>query len=325
MNKKHYAVVVTSKQNAELLAVSDDKPLAEDEVRGRTLCTLISAGTELSWNYCGNTFPSCPGYSAVFVVEEVGSAVKDVKIGDRLFCLGSHRSFQHVPIAKCVPVPPTLASEKALFARMMGISMTTLATTTAKPTEAVMVTGLGPVGLMAALVFQVCGYNVIGCEPEKRRRQWANNVGIQTLYESIPTEDLAIVGKVGLVVECSGHEGVVLDACKMIRKRGEIVLVGVPWRRRTDYYAHELLSLVFHKYAVLRSGWEWELPLHTSDFQPHSIFGNFVAAIKWLAQGAVKVDGLYGKANPADAQNVYQSLLNNTAQSLCVIFDWENV
>ena len=31
-------------------------------------------------------------------------------------------------------------------------------------------------------------------------------------------------------------------------------MVGVPWRRQTDAYAHELLSLVFHKYVVLRSG-----------------------------------------------------------------------
>lgn len=325
MNKKQYAVVITSKQNAELLPVCDIMPLAEDEVRGRTLCTLISAGTELSWAYSGNTFPSYPGYSAVFVVEEVGTVVRDVKIGDRLFCQGSHRSFQQESIAKCVPVPSTLASEKALFARMMGISMTTLATTAAKPPETVVVTGLGPVGLMAALTFQACGYDVIGCEPEKQRRQWANNAGLHTLYERIPTDDQAIIGKVGLVVECSGHESAVLDACKVIRKRGEIVLVGVPWRRRTEYYAHELLSLVFHKYAVLRSGWEWELPLHTSDFHPHSIFGNYVAAIKWLSEARINVTGLFAEVSPSDAQSVYQGLLNNITASLCVVFNWESI
>ncbi len=41
----------------------------------------------------------------------------------------------------------------------------------------------------------------------------------------------------------------------MIRKRGEVVLVGVPWVRRTDIYAHEILCRVFYDFVDMRSGW----------------------------------------------------------------------
>ena len=37
---------------------------------------------------------------------------------------------------------------------------------------------------------------------------------------------------------------------------GEVVLIGVPWVKRTDLSAFDLLHAVFHRYVYLRSGWE---------------------------------------------------------------------
>jgi threonine dehydrogenase-like Zn-dependent dehydrogenase len=124
------------------------------------------------------------------------------------------------------------------------------------------------------------------------------------------------------VVECSGHEQAVLDAGRVVRKRGEVVLVGVPWRRRSELFAHELLDVLFHNYVVLRGGWEWELPRQPTDFLVNSIYGNFAGALKWLAQGRVRVDGLASKAAPADAQQAYQDLLHGRAPGLTYVFDW---
>ena len=113
-----------------------------------------------------------------------------------------------------------------------------------------------------------------------------------------------------------------LNACRVVRKRGEVVLVGVPWHRQTDAYAQELLSLGFHNYVVLRSGWEWELPHHAADFSPYSIHTGFDTALRWLADGQIRTEGLITHADPRDAQRASQNLLHRRAQGLFTIFDW---
>jgi threonine dehydrogenase-like Zn-dependent dehydrogenase len=137
-------------------------------------------------------------------------------------------------------------------------------------------------------------------------------------------DDPGFAGKVGLVLECSGHEQAALDGCRVVKKRGEVVLVGTPWRRQTDLFAHELLRAVFHNYVVLRSGWEWELPMHAADFRVNSIFGSFAAALRWLAEGRIRVEGLYELAPPREAQRVYQALLHHSSNRLSAVFDWSD-
>jgi NADPH:quinone reductase-like Zn-dependent oxidoreductase len=152
--RKEYAVTITARERAELLAVEPDaKPLAPDEVAGRTLATLVSPGTELATGFQGERFPSHPGYASAFQVERLGNDVKDIAVGGAVFCMGSHRSFQRVDRKGVVPIPKGLAPSAAVFVRWMGVSMSTQATTKARPPETILVTGLGLVGNLAAQIF----------------------------------------------------------------------------------------------------------------------------------------------------------------------------
>ncbi len=319
---KHHAVSIVAREQARLVAVPLPAELGAREIRGRTLHTLISPGTELAYNYTGTTFPSFPGYAAIFVAEECGADVQGISPGDICYCRGPHRSFQQVDRANAHRVPEGLAPDEALLARLMGVSMTTLITTTARPGDRVLVTGAGPVGYLAAQVFSLSGYEVMVVEPNASRRKQIASRGLPRIFEGIPVEDAAIAGTVALVVECSGHEQAAVDACKIVRKRGEVVLVGVPWRRQTDTFAHELLSLVFHKYVVLRSGWEWELPHYSTDFRPHSIESDIQTALRWLAEGRIPTEGLITSVKPHDAPQIYDDLFHRRAQGLFMVFDW---
>jgi threonine dehydrogenase-like Zn-dependent dehydrogenase len=181
---------------------------------------------------------------------------------------------------------------------------------------------LGVVGNLAAQNFARCGYEVMACEPDERRREIARECGLKKVLPAVPVDDPNVAGKVGLVVDCSGHEQAVLDGCNVIRKRGEVVLIATPWRRYTDMYAHTILHAIFHKYVVMRSGWEWEVPRHTTDFRTNSIYGNLAAALRWLAEGHVKVDNLADMVPPRDAQQAYQNLLHKQSERLTYTFDW---
>jgi len=319
---KHLAIAFTSKEHAELVEVAAPEVLGSQEVRGRTICTLISPGTEIAGGYAGTSFPCFPGYAAVFIATDVGYEVQGVSEGDLLFCMGGHRSFQQVEARAVHRIAADLPPAKAVLARLMGVSMTTLMTTAARPGDRILITGAGPVGFLAAQIFASSGYDVLVVEPDIARRRHVERSGIRSVFPKVPVEDASIAGRVALVVECSGHEQAVLDACRVVRKRGEVVLVGVPWRRHTEAFAHELLSLVFHKYVVLRSGWEWELPHHADDFNPHSIHTSFDTALRWLAEGRIRTDGLIKQVDPRDAQRVYQDLLHRRAETLFTVFDW---
>ncbi len=77
---KHCAISIVAREQADLVAVSSPGDLGPNDIRGRTVCTLISPGTELAWNYTGSSFPSFPGYAAIFAAEEFGKEVRGVGV-----------------------------------------------------------------------------------------------------------------------------------------------------------------------------------------------------------------------------------------------------
>ena len=320
-----YAITITARENAELLATARDAtPLGPTEIAGQTLASLISAGTELASAYRAEHFPVTPGYAAVFRVDAIGPQVREVAIGDHVFCMGPHRSHQRCLENETAKVPDHVTAGKAVFARLMSVSMSTLTTTAARPPTRVIVAGLGPVGFLAAQLFGACGYQVMACDPVASRREWAAARGIQSAA-NLPFGDPAWDGKTSLVVECSGHEQAVLDACRIVAKKGEVVLVGVPWKRHTELFAHELLHAVFHRYVVLRSGWEWELPGHPTEFRAGSIWENLEAALRWIGENKIPLDGLIATYSPQHCQQAYQDLLHGKTQGLAAVFDWTQI
>lgn len=319
------AVVFTAPEQAEVLHSPPPDELDPDQIRGRTLYSLISPGTELNGGYLGETFPFYPGYASVYEVEAVGEAVKDVRIGDLRLGLGHHRSWQQDRAAMTLPVPDGLAPDRALIVRLMAVTMTTLVTTAARPGDRVMVTGAGPVGYLGAQVFRLCGYDISVVEPDATRREFVRSSGVSQVFESAPLEDPDWAQQIDLVLECSGHEAAVLAACRMVRPRGEVALVGAPWRARSEILAHELHRLVFFNYVVLRSGWEWELPITPGHLQAHSLVRNYATGLQWLQEDKIFLEGLMKQISSHDIQAIYQDHLHRRTDHLFTIIDWSQM
>jgi threonine dehydrogenase-like Zn-dependent dehydrogenase len=215
----------------------------------------------------------------------------------------------------------------------MGVSMSTLMTTNARPGDKVVVTGAGPVGLLAAHQFRLAGYEVLLVEPNEERRVRARESGLTNTLATMPLKDDSVRGRVALVVECSGHEQAVLDGCNIVRKQGEVVLVGVPWKAHTSILAHEILKAVFFNYVVLRSGWEFVLPLHGRSFKweelyegynnaPQSVYSGFKKALGWLADGRVPLEGMMHTRSPHDPKALYEGLLRGEFSETFTVLDW---
>ncbi len=316
------AIAFTARERAEVIDWPlDTSPLRADEVAGTTLVSLASPGTELNCLYLAErTEPALSGYAAIFRIDAVGAEVNDLKPGDVVFCMGNHVSRQRHSRSWVVPVPAGLDPAVAVFCRLMGVSWSTLITTTARPPDQVLVTGLGPVGNLAAQIFRAAGYVVTSVDPVASRCGLAQRLGL-TASTELPRA--ALRDRVGLVVECSGHEQAVLDGVELVRKGGELAMVGVPWKQRCDLSAHRLLHAVFHRYVRVRSGWEWEVPVQRQDFATGSIFGNLAAALTWLADGRVRVDGLAEQVSARDAQLAWQDLRHQRGAPTRV-FTWQD-
>jgi len=316
-------IAFTASRTATVIDAPDlTGPLMPDEVRGRSLISLTSPGTELNWAFLGKNFPAYPGYATVYTVEEIGSGVRDLQPGSKVLCQGNHREQQQQARKEVALLPEGLAPEKAVFARLAGVTMSTLNTTTARPPARVLVTGLGPVGNLAAQIFAACGYGVTAVDPFEPRRDNARKVGLKDVRTSVIDGPDDLTDHVALHVECSGHEQAILDGCRCVRKRGEVVLVGAPWKRRTEIYAAELVHAIFHRYVVLRSGWEWEVPMYPRDFDGNSIMENYAAAFDWLIDGRLRVEGLASVYAPSRAQEVYDGLMGQSLSTPAALFDW---
>ena len=331
MNKKEVSLLITVNRIGafapETVKIDswefDEHTLAADSVCGPTICSLISAGTEIHCCYlnCLNLeYPLYMGYSCVFRAEYVGSEVKGIKPGDLLFTNGPHASYQVARAVDTVHVPDTLEPEQGLFARMAAISMATFSHTRARPGELVLVTGLGAVGLMAVQAYRAAGYRVIAVDPWDQRRAFAAELGAEEVFPSIPVEKYQ--GQVALMLECSGTEPPVVEGCDVVRKEGEISLVGVPWRKTSDTLAFPLLHKIFYNYINIYSGWEYRLPMQPSDFQQDSFATNFRLAMRWLEQGVIRTDGLYELRPYTEAAAIYDDLYHKRTTRPSTVMDW---
>ena len=65
--------------------------------------------------------------------------------------------------------------------------------------------------------------------------------------------------------------------------------------------------------------------MHPDDFRTGSIVANLRAALQWLAEGRVRVEGLYETASPHDAPQAYRGLIDHSRDSLTVVFYWSKV
>ncbi len=326
--------IIVWKKSVFELSDYQDSTLQPDEIRGQTVCTLISPGTELNWAESAE-LPLRPGYAAVFKVTEIGSKVTDIAIGEMRFCMGCHRSTQQHPAKYTLPLPKGVDAKTAVLARLMGVSMTTFVTTQAKPGDKVVIAGAGPVGFLAAHLFNIALYDVSVVDPNPLRRAQLEKSGSFKTYAKMPFDDDSLLSKVALFIDCSGCESAVLDGCKIVRKNGEVVLVGVPWKQMTDISAHKILHAVFMNLVTLKSGWEWSLPIDKKDFaweqllegynnSAHSIFSGFARSLQWIAHKSINLDGAIHIASPHSPNDLYNDIRTQNIKHPFIVLDWHS-
>jgi threonine dehydrogenase-like Zn-dependent dehydrogenase len=203
----------------------------------RTECSGISGGTELL-AYRGELDPDMPldetlgtlagtfsypfeyGYSCVGVIERSRTDV--LPEGARVFAFHPHRGAlvsRPTDLVRMDGAEPRLATMFPLVETALQVSLDAGAVNE----EAVAVAGLGPVGILSALLLQRGGARVIGAEPREWRRKVAGGLGLRAVApEELRNEVALETGDRGvpLVVESSGAPGTLAQVLPLLAPEG---------------------------------------------------------------------------------------------------------
>lgn len=200
-------VSFTAPRIAEVV-VEEPQPLADTEVRIRTLFSGISAGTELTayrgsnpylnkkWDeddrlfVDGSTSFEYPvngwGYEEVGEVAEVGSSVTAVHVGDRIWGTWGHRSetIQTEARAAARILPPSADPRIGIFSHIGAIAMNVILDADIHVGETVAVFGLGVPGQLVAQLARLNGARVIGVDGIAARRELASKLGAHEVLDA---------------------------------------------------------------------------------------------------------------------------------------------
>ena len=112
--------------------------------------------------------PNTLGYSCAGTVVELGSRVDELRVGDRVACIGeglaTHAEFNAVPRNLVVPVPPGVPLESASAAAVGAIALQGMRQAQLELGETVAVIGLGLLGQFLVQLARAGGCRVIGVD-----------------------------------------------------------------------------------------------------------------------------------------------------------------
>ena len=229
-----------------------------DQVLVETVYSAISPGTERAMLLAqpktvtaDRGFPFEPGYSNVGRVVDVGSAVRNYRVGDLAATVQTHRShillpdtvgpgvapvhYQHLFVSPLTPgvavpqlhhmwkLPAGLSADELKSLSAFGIWVVGLAgvrKARIEIGEPVLVMGLGPVGLAAAKHAQMAGgFPVVGVDPNPVRREHAKTFGL----DAVQSRAEPLAAKV--VIEATGRPEAIPEAFRLCANHGRVVLL----------------------------------------------------------------------------------------------------
>jgi predicted dehydrogenase/threonine dehydrogenase-like Zn-dependent dehydrogenase len=273
------------------------------------------------------------GYCNAGVV--LDSDVNEFKVGDRVVSNGSHAEVVRVAKNLCAKIPDEVDDETAAFTVLGAIGLQGIRLI--KPTlgEAIVVTGLGMVGLMCVQILRANGCRVLGIDFDSHKCELARQYGAETVDLS-KGEDFLISSKHfsrgrgvdGVIISAASQShDIVHQSAEMCRKRGRIVLVGVVGLnlRREDFFQKELSFQVSASYGPGRydSLYEEHGQDYPIGFVRWTEQRNFEAVLDMMASGKIEVKSLIThRFKIDDAIDAYKVLDDSSA--LGIVLEYPN-
>jgi predicted dehydrogenase/threonine dehydrogenase-like Zn-dependent dehydrogenase len=274
------------------------------------------------------------GYCNVGVVVEVGAGVTGFAVGDRVASNGKHAEVVSVPMNLCAKVPDTVADEQAAFAVLGAIALQGVRLVQPTLGEAVVVTGLGLIGLVTVQLLRAHGCRVLGIDFDPAKLALARRFGAETVDLSAGQDPVAAAQKFSrgrgmdavLVTAATESNEPMHQAALMCRQRGRIVLVGVAGLQlsRDDFFKKELTFQVSSSYGPGRydPNYEEKGQDYPVGFVRWTEQRNFEAVLDMMADGRLDVASLISHRFPIAAAAAAYELVTGAEPSLGIVLEY---
>lgn len=274
------------------------------------------------------------GYCNVGTVTSVDSDVTGFKVGDRVISNGNHAEVVSVPLNLCAKIPDEVSDEEAAFTVLGAIALQGIRLVNPTLGEAVVVTGLGLIGLMTVQLLRANGCRVLGIDldPEKlviAKQFGADIVDLSKGQDPVVKAELFSRGRgvdAVIVTAATKSSEPMHQAALMCRKRARIVLVGVTGLElsRDDFYKKELTFQVSASYGPGRydPNYEEKGQDYPVGFVRWTEQRNFEAVLDMMACGALNVKPLIShRFEINEAEKAYE-LVAGSGPSLGILLQY---
>jgi len=196
--------VVTTSANTTALANVSVAELGANQVAITTISSGVSTGTD-KWVISGRfewgnfAFPLVPGYQRSGVVEAIGSAVTNVKVGQQVFATasvnyadanagwGAHTSFgicEEFEVFDATGIPP----ERSAFGVVAQVGFNAASRIVGNPGDRILVIGDGVIGASGALSAKARGFEPLLLGRHDSRLEKIGSLGIKTANSNTVTQ-----------------------------------------------------------------------------------------------------------------------------------------
>ena len=256
--RNHYSVVSsgTELSTIESANISVGEKLQDDTYINKGLELIKKEGLAAVWNavFPKNILPIKLGYSSAGEVVEVGESVSNFHVGDLVVSNGSHSEYVIVNENLCSRIPEEISTKEAAYTVLGSIALHGLRLSETSLGSKVVVIGLGVIGQLVCRLAEAQGSEVVGIEPDDKRRTQENH------YKSVEEIELNNVDSV-IITAATGSNEPIEVATKIARNKAKIVVVGdIPLNiSRNEFYYKELELVVSKSYGPGRYDKQYEI------------------------------------------------------------------
>ncbi|MBR2612486.1 MAG: zinc-binding alcohol dehydrogenase [Clostridia bacterium] len=333
-------IIFTEPGKAELLEVECAEP-KENEVTVELVYSAISSGTEKA-NLIGQRngvdiredaeakYPRAVGYSASGVVVAVGSAVRDLALGDRVIVFwGKHKKRITIHQKNVLKIPEGVSLAEASMALIATFPLAAIRKTHLELGESALVMGLGILGVFAVQLLKAAGaYPVIAVDPVRERREFAREMGADFVLDPTEEDFVAKVlelseGGVNVCIEVTGLGIGLIQALDVMAMMGRVALLGCT---RSSKFEIDYYGKVHGRGISLIGAHTMARPKNDSSCGLWTDRDDLHALMKLILGKRVNFQGMIQEIHsPAEAGEVYTRLATEKNFPIGVLFDWKEI
>lgn len=277
------------------------------------------------------------GYCNVGQVMAAGAGVSGFAIGDRVASNGKHAEIVSVPVNLAARVPDGVSDEAASFTVVAAIALQGIRLIQPTLGEAVVVTGLGLIGLLTVQLLRAQGCRVLGIDFESEKLALAKQFGAEVADLSAGEDPVAVAQRFSrgrgvdavIITASTKSSEPVHQAALMSRKRGRIVLVGIAGLElsRADFFEKELTFQVSCSYGPGRydANYEERGQDYPFGYVRWTEQRNFEAVLDMMSDGRLDMMPLIShRFSILEAEKAYE-LVGGSGPSLGILLEYPSV